>query len=74
MPGTVTVDTRPFRRKHGYEPMGCRLWTFKYAGLKLYFTMRGKYEVCLGEAIKAAKAKGVTAISVSSIIYGQDEE
>lgn len=69
----IKVDTRQYRRKHGCEPRGRFLWTFRYGGTRLYFSMRGEYGDCLAEAIKRAEEKGVTSLSVSSVVYGQDE-
>jgi hypothetical protein len=70
----IKVDTRQYRRKHGHEPCGRFLWTFRYGGTRLWFSMRGEYQDCLAEAIRRAREKGATAISVSSVVYGQDEE
>jgi hypothetical protein len=69
----IKVDTRQYRRKHGHGPRGRFLWTFRFVGLKLWFSMRGEYEDCLAEAIRRAEEKGVVALSVSSTVYGQDE-
>lgn len=69
----IKVDTRQYRRKHGHEPRGRFLWTFRYGGLKLWFSKRGEYAECLAEAIRRAEEKGVVSLSVSSVVYGQTE-
>lgn len=70
---TIKVDTRQYRRKHGHEPRGRFLWTFRYGDLKLYFSMRGEYETCLAEAVRRASEKGVSVLKVSSVVYGQED-
>jgi hypothetical protein len=81
----IKVDTRQFRRKHGHEPRGRFLWTFRIGTkeklwtdgygppLPLYLSKRGEYEECLAAAIRSAEKHGATSISVSSTVYGQDE-
>ncbi len=81
---TVKVITSAFRRKHGHEPRGRFLWTFRIGtkqklwigdngkAYALYHTSRGEYEESLAKAIRCAEEKGAADISVSSIVYGQD--
>ena len=67
--GEIKVDERAFRRKHGKPPEGDRLWTFRYVGLRLWFTKRGGYAECLAAAVESARSRGVSTISVSSVTY-----
>lgn len=69
---TIKIDTRQYRRKHGHEPRGRFLWTFRFTGEKWYFTMRGEYAACLAAAVERAAARGSAGLSVSSLVYGQD--
>lgn len=81
----IKVDTRQYRRKHGHEPRGRFLWTFRIGtkeklwigdngkAYPLYQTSRGEYEECLAKAIECAKKHDTSSISVSSVVYGQDE-
>jgi len=81
----IKVDTRQFRRKHGHEPRGRFLWTFRVGvgeklfvaengkAYPLFFTMRGEYEDCLAAAVACAEQRGAAAVSVSAAVYGQDE-
>ncbi len=53
----IKVDTRQYRRKHGHEPRGRFLWTFRFDKQKSYFSKRGEYEVCLAAAIAGPKRR-----------------
>jgi hypothetical protein len=70
---TIKVSTRQYVKKHGHEPRGRFLWTFKFEGERMYFSMRGEYETCLAEAVRRAEGRGSRALMVSSVTYGQDE-
>ncbi len=82
----IKVDTRQFAKKHGHEPRGRFLWTFRigvgeklYVGddgkaRPLYFSKRGEYEACLAAAVESAREMSASAISVSSVVYGQDDD
>jgi hypothetical protein len=81
---TIHVDTRQYRRKHGHEPRGRFLWTFRIGRKErlwvadngetypLYATSRGEYAECLAKAIRHAESAGAKDVAVCSTTYGQD--
>lgn len=82
---SIRVNTMAFRRKHGCEPSGRYLWTFRIGtkerlyvdahsgkAYPLFFSARDDYSTALAKAVECARTHGAADVSVSSIRYGQD--
>jgi hypothetical protein len=83
---TIKVITKAFKAKHGREPSGRFLWTFRIGtkaklyidshsgkAYPLYMSGRGEYHEKLAAAIECAAKHGAADVSVSSVVYGQDK-
>jgi hypothetical protein len=59
----VKIDTRAFRRKHGREPRGRSLWSFRLGTDRLWFSIRADYAEAAEAAAATAAAKGYASVS-----------